>query len=227
MNKLKNMLIAVIAITSLSVNAFAGNFGAGVTGSMAFITGTGTERDKDVATDTVGRDGTAQNVVGVGSIFAEYTFDGFGGMTLGVDYIPGSADVNHKKVSRLDTNSLDSTEDNGTRTAQAEIENHLSYYAELPLGGSGFYAKAGYVTMDVNTSEALLNSTVYGNTSVDGLMYGAGIKQDLGESAYYKLEGSMTEFDTLKLNDNVTDKGNKISADLDVARLTFAVGIKF
>jgi hypothetical protein len=229
MIKLRNMLIAMIAITALSTNAFAGNFGAGVTGGLAFVSASGTEKDKDGTADTSTRDATASNFAGVGSVFAEYTFDGMGGMSLGIDWIPMSADVNSKKITRTDAtaNATEATQDDGDRSAQAEIENVITYYAELPLGGTGFYAKAGYVTMDVNTTETALNSRVYGNTSVDGVSYGVGVKQDIGDNAYYKVEGLITEFDTLTLKDNVATKGNQISADLDVAKLSVALGFKF
>jgi len=227
MKKIRNLLIAVIAITSLSTATFAGSFGVGATGSFASIGGEGTESDKDGSTDTSGRTASARNNVMVGSIFAEYTMDSFLGMTLGVDWIPGEADINSSKLSRVDSGSLDSTSDNGTRTANASIENHTTYYAEVPFGGNGVYGKAGFVQMDVTTSETLLNSTVYGNTNVDGVLFGVGYKADLGTSSFYKLEGSHTAFDSLTLNDNVTDKGNKIKADLDVTKITFGLGFKF
>ena len=54
-----------------------------------------------------------------------------------------------------------------------------------------------------------------------------GFKADLSESMYYKLEGTITEFDTITINSTTSDKANSISADLDVTKLTFAVGYAF
>ena len=228
MNKIKNTLIAVIAITFLSTSAFAGSVGFGVTGSIAIIEGSGSDNDGTStganATSETNREANASNNVGIGSVFAEYIFDGDHGMTFGIDWIPGSADVNSKKLSRIDAtlDAGEATQDDGTYTAQAEVENHMTYYAELPIHG-GLYVKAGLVEMDVNTTETSIGGT-YGNTSVDGTMLGLGYKVGLGESSYYKLEGTQTAFDTITLNSTTN---NQVKADLDVTKLTFALGYKF
>jgi hypothetical protein len=153
------------------------------------------------------------------------------GFTLGFDYIPGSADVSSSKISRLDVTPdvKEAVQDDGTRTAQAEIENHYTIYAELPVH-NGVYLKGGYVEMDVNTIDTTTIATggKYGNTTVDGLMYGLGYKTGYGAgNAFYKIEGTHTEFDTLSLNSSTAVKGDKITADLDVTKVTFALGFSF
>ena len=60
----------------------------GVTGSMAMIDASGTETEGGEKTD-----GSVSNNAGVGSIFVEYNNIGGTGLSLGLDYIPGSADV--------------------------------------------------------------------------------------------------------------------------------------
>jgi len=227
MNKIKNMLIAVIAITSLSTAAFAGSIGIGVTGSYAAIAGEGKEADKTATSDASVRDANASNNATVGSIFVEYSFDRFNGLTFGYDSIPGSADVNSKTLSRTDSGSgdADATNDDRARTAQATIENIHTIYVELPLGSSGLYLKGGQTSMDVNTKET--TNSNYGNTSVDGTQWGIGVKRDIGTNLYYKVEGTKTDFDKIKLNDAQSDKGSKIEADLDVTKVTFALAYKF
>ena len=109
MNKLINMLVAVIAITSLTTSSFAGNFGLGVSGSYAMVDGTGVEKDRDGTADASDRKSEASNNVFAGEIFAEYTTDFFNGITLGASWVPGSADVNSSSLSRIDSGSSDST----------------------------------------------------------------------------------------------------------------------
>ena len=106
------------------------------------------------------------------------------GFTVGLDYIPGSADVNSKSLSRTDV-TADAKEvqgqDDGARTANAEIENHYTIYAELPIH-AGVYGKAGYVEMDVNTKESnsvTAGGSTYGNETVDGLLFGVGYKKPI------------------------------------------------
>ena len=226
---MKKTLITILATLFLASTAYAGQLGMGVTGSMAAIAADGAEADKDGSTDTSGRTATASNNAFIGSIFAEYTMDG--GMTFGLDYIPGSADVSSSTSKRVDVTSdaKEAVQDDGTRTANAEVENHYTLYAEIPVH-NGVYLKGGYVEMDVNTLETstIATSGSYGNTTVDGYTYGVGYKTAYGSgNAYYKIEGTVTEFDTLTLNSSTTDKGDKITADLDVTKLTFALGFNF
>jgi hypothetical protein len=226
---MKKILITILATLFLTSSVYAGALSVGVSGSLASITAEGKDADKNGATDTSGRTATAGNNAFIGSLFTEYTMDN--GFTLGFDYIPGSADVSSSKLSRLDAtpDAKEAVQDDGTRTAQAEIENHYTIYAELPVH-NGVYLKGGYVEMDVNTIDTTTIATggSYGNTTVDGLMYGLGYKTGYGAgNAFYKIEGTHTEFDTLSLNSSTTDKGDKITADLDVTKVTFALGFSF
>ena len=228
MNKLKTLLMAAIAISVLSTNAFAGQFGVGVAGSLIAISADGIEKDADGSADTSVRSATAGENAYIGSIFAEYQLDN--GFAIGVDYIPGSADVNRKTIKRTD-DSTESAQD-GDRSANAEIDNHFTYYAELPIHG-GLYVKGGYTQMDVNSKEKFTGTggNTYGNATVDGVLFGLGYRNSFGDSGFYKVEGTHTEYDTLTLTSTKTvstgDKANKITADLDVSKISFAVGFNF
>tara|TARA_B110000967_G_scaffold204869_1_gene248232 strand:- start:1427 stop:2107 length:681 start_codon:yes stop_codon:yes gene_type:complete len=226
MLKIKNMLIVAIAIVSFSTTSFAGSLGLGVTGSFAVVEGSGTEVTEGTETGDVSvRDATASNNAVVASIFAEYIFDN--NVAIGIDLVPGSADVNQKDLSRTDitADAAEAVQDDGKSTAQATVSNHITLYTEVPVH-AGLYGKLGYVEMDVKTKESSVVTTrgKYGDTKVDGILYGAGYKNDFGSNSYYKVEGTHTQFDTLKL---VSTSTNKITADLDVTKLTFALGYKF
>ena len=227
---MKKILIGLVTSLFLSSAAIAGQFGIGVTGSIAAISGQGTESDTDNATDlgTEGaslRTASAAETAIIPSVFAEYSFDN--GFVFGYDYVIGTADVNQNALSRTDltTDGNETVQDDGARTAQAEIENVMSIYAEVPLQ-AGLYGKIGYVKMDVNTLEttAISPGGVYGNTNVDGTIYGAGYKNSFGSNGFYKVEGTHTTFDSISLSSS-TD--NKITADLDVTKATFAIGYNF
>jgi hypothetical protein len=234
MIKLRNLLIAAIAIVGLSTSASAGTFGVGVSGTFANINAEGTETE-GTETDASPVTANATNTAWIGSIFAEYTMDALGGMTLGIDYIPGTADVNSRDISRTDTEtSQEATTTSHTtasvkRTAQAEVENHITYYAEIPVT-AGIYAKGGIVTMDVNTTENIGTTKTYGNTDVDGILFGLGYKTSGSGALYYKLEATHTAFDSLSLSEqgqSAQSPANKITADLDVTKATFAIGYAF
>ncbi len=121
----------------------------GVTGSMAMIDASGTETEGGEKTD-----GSVSNNAGVGSVFIEYNDIGGTGLSLGLDYIPGSADVSSSVNQRTDTEASvtgTATAANTSRTqkAQAELENHMTLYATY--GANGAYVKLGYVQVDLNT----------------------------------------------------------------------------
>ena len=95
MINIKKSLLIVASVLFITSNAFAGSWGMGVAGHIASVsadgtetTATGTETDNSVTSATAG------NSIGFGSIFAEYSFGGSEFYTFGIDYIPGSADIN-------------------------------------------------------------------------------------------------------------------------------------
>ena len=236
MNK-KLLTILVSAMFALATSvANAGSFNIGVTGALAKVEADGTE------TTNAGDSGTAntnsasvdnENVV-IGSVFAEYESDYYG-LTLGVEHIPGSADVSDAGHTRTDTEKSvtgDSTLNSDSRTfkAAAEVENYNLIYIEAPIY-ENFFVGAGVSEMDVNTLEtASGNGGTYPNTSVDGTMYRFGIKGDIGDNTGYKLFYEINDFDTLKVTstgNSVADETNTISADLDVDMLKFAIAYNF
>ena len=225
---MKKILITLLASLFIASASFAGQWGAGLTGSFSAIHAEGTEADKAGTADTSNRSATASENAIIGSIFGEYSMDN--GFTLGVDYIPGSADVNSKKLTRTDvtTDGNEATQDDGDRTAQAEIENVMTIYGELPLH-AGLYAKGGWVRMDVNTLETstITTTSTYGNETVDGVVMGLGYRNSFGTNGFYKIEGTHTAMDSMTFNGSQTDKGNKITADLDVTKATLAIGYNF
>ena len=229
---MKNILIALFASLFISSAALAGQYGVGVTGSFAAVSGEGTEANKNGDADTSLRKANASNNVIVPSVFAEYTMDN--GFTIGYDYTIGSADVNSSKITRTDVTAdgNEAVQDDGDTTAQAEIENVMQIYAEIPLH-AGLYAKGGYVQMDVNTLETSTVSTraTYGNDTVNGMVYGLGYKNSFGTNGFYKVEGTFTDMDSMTFQDSNTTSGtpggNKITADLDVTKATFAIGYNF
>jgi len=233
MKKLTKKLFATVVAIMFSTAALAGSFGVGVSGSLLNVQGSGEEKVAGVVDTNAENKANTSNDAYVGSVFAEYTFDGYGGFTFGVSHLPGSADVNPSTLQRKDIQtSVEGTAAEVTtaitRKAQASVENHMTYYAELPIH-AGLYVKAGLVTMDVNTEESVAASK-YANTEVDGDLWGIGYKNDTSGNWYYKVEATHTEFDTitLKSTGNATNStANTIVADLDVTQATFALGYHF
>ena len=232
MNKLKNILIGLVATISLTSVAYAGSFGLGVTGSYTKIEADGSETEGagDAEITKTNVDNNATIISG----FLEYSLDdatwanGTGnGLTFGIEYTPGAADVSEKVFSRTDatSNALEAVQDDGTRTANAEVEKYVNAYLEIPVY-SALYVKAGYSQIDVITNETstITTSGKYGNKTLNGTNLGIGFKGVTTNNIIWKLAYEATNFDTLNLTSTT---GNKLKADLDTSAVSLSLGYRF
>ena len=201
----------------------------GVTGSMAMIDASGTETEGGEKNN-----GSADNQVGVVSVFAEYTglVDGF---TFGLDWIPMAADVSSKVKKRSDTetsvtDTTTTTSTARTQEAQAELENHLTLYASYAVNES-MYVKGGAVMVDLNTLESLGTGSKYGNETVHGVLLGVGFEQEISPTSVGRIELSHTIYEGTSFKSSVARSGvtanNLIDVDLDVTMLKASIGYKF
>ena len=230
MKNIKALTLAFLLSLFSSSHALAEyGFTVGVTGSMAMIDASGTETE-----GAEKHNGEVSNNVGVGSIFVEYNDILGSGLSLGVDYIPGSADVSSSIKQRQDaetsvTGTATTTSTSRTQKAQAELENHLTYYATY--GANGVYIKAGYVQVDLNTTESLATGSKYGNDTLDGISIGAGVEFEVYDNAIGRIEINRIDYGDIELRSSVARAGvatnNKIDADLDVTMLSASLGYKF
>ena len=234
----KYILAILTTFCLLTTNVFAGSFGMGVAGTMASVSASGSESETANTTGMSGsteqsvRDATAGNDFILGSVYAEYSFGDTETFTLGIDYIPGSADVNRKTISRTDTTADDneSAQQDGKRTANATIDNHITYYAELGKM-NGIYGKLGFAQVDIQTKDTETHvgaSGLYPDKTLDAWTYGLGYKGEFGDRGVFKLEGFYTDYDSYSASKNSTKTSKKsVSADLDVVGASLRVGLKF
>ena len=89
----------------------------------------------------------------------------------------------------------------------------------------GFYVKAGYMEMDLNTLESLRSATTYGNTTMDGFMVGAGMRTTPVEGWTIKTEAIYEDWDRVKLTDS--NGRNTVEAKLDGVQGRISIGKTF
>ena len=234
MNKLKNILIGLVATISLTSVAYAGSFGLGVTGSYSKIDASGSETEGEGDAEITST--SVDNNTFIGSIFLEYSFNDVSwasagnSITIGAKHTPGTADVSDNVKSRTDTETSvtdDPTANNTSRTqtAQAEVDNYNNYYLEIPVYGA-LYVKAGMSQIDVTTKESTngSNGGAYGNKTLDGTNLGVGLKGVTASNIIWKVAYEQTDFDTLNLTSTT---GNKLKADLDTSEVNLSIGYRF
>lgn len=215
---MKKLVLSIFAAVAMMSSALAAELHFGISAQMVDIEADGTETEGGEKNS-----GSASHTVPVGSIFAEITSGRF---TLGVDYIPMGADVSDVTKKRTDTETsvtgtVAETTTSRTQKAQAEISNHMMLYTELLLTDS-LYAKAGVVSVDVETQESLGTGSKYPDETVTGILLGAGLKREAG-NGYFKIEATYTDYEDIELQSTVARTGvatnNKISADIDTTAI--------
>lgn len=226
MKKIKNILIGLVAAISLTSVAQAGSFGLGVSGAIASVSADGTETTVGGNTgDNSVQSATAGNSFAFGSVFAEYNFGDSERFTLGLDFIPGEADINSKTLSRTDASAAPYTaQQSGTVKANATITDHYTIYGELKIAG-GVYAKYGFSQVDIDVKQT--NSADYGtypDKTLDAHTYGIGYKGEFGSNGFYKVEGFYSDYDNYSAT---STSSNTVAANLDVTGAKLSLGYKF
>tara|TARA_Y100000590_G_scaffold288007_1_gene324275 strand:+ start:741 stop:1406 length:666 start_codon:yes stop_codon:yes gene_type:complete len=215
---MKKLVLSIFAAAAMMSSALAAELHLGVSAQMVKIEADGTETEGGE-----NNTGSVSHTVPVGSIFAEITSGRF---TLGLDYIPMDAEVSDATKKRTDTETsvtgtAAETTTSRTQTAQAELSNHMMLYTELMVTDN-FYAKAGFVSVDVATQESLGTGSKYPDDTINGILVGAGLKRERG-NGYFKIEATYTDYEDIALQSTVARTGvatnNKITADIDAAAI--------
>ncbi len=215
--------IITILFFTLFMGAAHAEISFGISGSLTNIQASGTETEggennsKDVSHVTI-----------IPSLFVEYGITDR--ITIGVDYIPATADVSGKTHTRSDTETsvtgtATTTSTSRTQKANAELSDHVSLYADIGISDD-FYVKIGAVQVDLSTNESLGTGSKYGDATVDGALIGVGFKRDTTIGKYMKVEFIHTDYEDISLTSSVArtnvSTNNKVTADLDTTAIKFS-----
>ena len=213
MRRIHQLIIALVMLSFTSASYAEMKYG--VSGALTFIDASGTETEGGEKNS-----GDADNIVAIPSLFAEYVYSDT--LSIGIDYIPLSADVSDKTKKRTDTETsvtgtTTTTSTSRTQTANAELENHITLYANYNLD-NGLYLKGGVAQVTLNTNESLGTGSKYGEEDIMGYVIGFGV-----DSGNWRTELTFTDYEDISLTSSVARTGvttnNKIDADLDTVAL--------
>ena len=233
MKKINTILAAVSALLMLTVtSANSVEFKAGVSanGMAAYANATETLKGSGVKT---GRTTNEEAVLATSfaSIFAEISSDEMMGLGLGVSYAPEVADL--PKETRLIQESVEpvNTQDSGTQVVDAKINDLVSVYITLPVGGNGAYVKAGYIQATMVTEESLVTGSKYEDIDMTGTQIGAGYEGSLGDMAFWRAEGTFQMWEDMSAGGSESDGDdttkNKIEAEVGSVMGSLSVGMRF
>ena len=147
------------------------------------------------------------------------------GLTLGLAVIPFSAEVGSNSVSRTD--KLTSGTTTGTNKASADFSMHTTFYALIPLGSNGLYAKLGAGSVDVESTESLVTGAKYGDQTANFGTIGLGFEKNLDNGMFARFEGSYSDYENIELKSTGSDAVSTISGDIETITARVSIGKSF
>ena len=234
MKKLNTILAAFGALLMLSVtSANSVEFKAGLSANGMAAYANAKETLKDGGTRTTNEE--AVLATSFASAFAEVSSEEMMGLGIGISYAPEVADLEKETRTIQDTTPQTGlgglTNDSGDQVIDGKIEDLLSIYVTLPVGGNGAYVKAGYIQATLNTNENLATGSKYENIDLSGTQVGAGYEGSLGDMAFWRAEGTYQMWEDLSASGSesggTTGSKNKITAELGSVTGSLSVGMKF
>ena len=219
---MKKLATIVLSLFLFGVHAAKAEVGIGITGGYHMLDTSGTETTRSSGQKNTGSH--SEDVL-VPEVFFEATADN--GVTVGLAYIP-TREMGSK--SRTDTSDGTGSE-SGTYKAEAELDNVVQIYTDIPLTsafGYDLYAKLGIQHATITTLESLNSGSSYPNKDVLGYTLGLGTKGDLpyGNNLYYKFDVTYTDFEDYTA-DSDSSPANKVEAELEDIAAKLSVGYKF
>ena len=217
---MKKIIAIALSFLFISLQSVKAEVGVGITAAAHMFDVSGTETTR---TSGEKNPGSHSETAVVPELFIEAITENGG--AFGISYIP-TREMGSK--SRSDTNS---DGDTGTYKAEAELDNVVQLYADIPMSEvSGFpvYAKLGIQHATINSLESLNSGSTYPNADVFGYTVGLGTKGDLpfGNNMYYKAEATYTDFEDYTAESN-SEPANKVTAELEDIAVKFSIGYKF
>jgi len=218
---MKKIIVTLLSFLFVIMQPVKADVGIGITGAAHMLDASGTETTR---TSAEKNSGSHSRTVIVPELFIEGTDDT--GAAIGISYIPTRA-LGSK--SRTDSNS---NGDSGTYKAEAELDNVIQIYADIPTSlsvvGFDLYAKIGIQHATIKTLESLNSGSTYPDEDLLGYTLGIGTKGDLafGNNLYYKAEATYTSFEDYSADDEA-GTGNRVEAELEDIAVKFSMGYKF
>ena len=197
---MRKIIVTIISgLFFISTSAFAEiGVNIGISGTMGIFGATGKETH---SVDTGARAGnTAEDTeiaaVGYGSVFFEKELGMF---AIGVDYVPTPLETDSVETLKTDkrTDASDAVSV-GENKVQVDFEDLYTVYVSMNVSDNA-YIKAGMVAVDVITNENLDTGSSYGNTSLDGTVFGFGYDHDMDNGFFVRMEGNYMSFDGASL----------------------------
>jgi len=190
---MKKTIILILSCTFFTFSIAKAEIGVnvGISGNLGLFAASASETTGGVATHK--DDGSEHGAAGWGSVFIEKTLGER--VLLGIDYVPSALETDTTETQKADMRTDgEVTVTQSVNKVQVDFEDLTTYYLGLNLT-ENLYAKAGIVKVDVITNETLGTGSTYGNTNLDGNLFGVGYNNVFENGFFLRVEGNYMDFD--------------------------------
>jgi len=234
---MKKTIIAILAtLFSYSIASAELGVSIGISGQVGVFHASGTESH-----DLEKQSEDATGVAGYTSIFIEKKLSFLPGplsrLSIGFDHVPQTLSSETSQSVKTNYNDGTKADTSGcvagvggtncplvTNSVKLDFQDMNTTYISFDVTDN-LYVKAGWVSVDIITQEALGTGSTYGNTSVDGNSLGIGWAMTKDNGLFMRFEANHSEFDNAK----VTGSGTNIAElnNLEGAMGKISVGKTF
>jgi len=226
------ILMATFCLFLTSAKAELG-INIGVSAQVGSAEASGNEKDTNTdGTTTTNSSKTEEMLFGTGSFFIEKTLDFLPGplsrLSVGYDYVPhdiGTGTANNLRNGENSGGVITNVADR-ENSAKATFEDLNTFYLTADITDF-LYVKAGLVSVDAITEETLATGSSYGNASLDGQVYGIGLKTSTDSGLFFRAEANWMDIDGVTLT-STTNSDNKVTLDgIDTVSGRISIGKSF
>ena len=216
----KLLLTFVLSLFCIS-SASAVSVNVGVSGQAGIFAASATEK---TGTTKKGN-GSEHGSAGWGSVFLEGQFNDR--IIVGIDYVPTALETDTTETAKSDKGVAAVSPTIVSNKIQVDFEDLTTLYIGAMLTDS-LYVKAGAMKVDVITNESLATGSAYGNTELDGTMFGMGYHVANSDGAFFRFEGNYMQFDGATQSATGTAATTQIElTNLDGVSAKISVGKSF
>jgi len=216
----KLLLTFVLSLFCIS-SASAVSVNVGVSGQAGIFAASATEK---TGTTKKGN-GSEHGSAGWGSVFLEGQFNDR--IIVGIDYVPTALETDTTETAKSDKGVAAVSPTIVSNKIQVDFEDLTTLYVGAMLTDS-LYVKAGAMKVDVITNETLGTGAAYGNTELDGTMFGIGYHVANDNGAFFRFEGNYMTFDGATQRSTGTAADNTIELkNLDGVSGKISIGKSF
>jgi opacity protein-like surface antigen len=234
MNKIAKLSAASLLLASVSIPALADNYNIGLSGSYGKFEASGNQTK-----DSVVKNESSDAEFPFASIFIEYnkTISKEWDVTLGLDYIPFSAEIDSRSGADTggDLTGLTGAGSSanaavpGTKSATLDLKNHSTFYIQptYNLGkGLAVFGKIGYSHADlkITSSNTATGSSLNKDDTLEGYVAGIGIQQNIDKTMFVRFEANYTDYDTVTYTNS---SGTTFTADPELWTAKISIGKSF